>query len=160
MITQAFLQDRFWLNDLGHLVRRHATYGHAAGSFATGRDRHGYVVMTINKKTYRAHRLVWLYVHGSWPERDIDHINRIKHDNRPTNLRLATKSQNRQNILAHKNNQSGLKGVWLHKQTGKWCASICVNGKNVHLCSRDTKEEAQKSYIRASKYFHEYSIYR
>jgi hypothetical protein len=95
-----------------------------------------------------------MYVHGSFPDGDLDHINRNKKDNRIENLRVVTKSQNRQNITAHKNNKSGMKGVWLHKQTKRWCSTIGFNNKNKHLGSFSTKEEAQAAYMAASKVLH------
>jgi hypothetical protein len=54
----------------------------------------GYVVIGILGRRYKAHRLAWLYVHGEWPGRELDHINCDKSDNRIANLRPATRSQN------------------------------------------------------------------
>lgn len=71
--------------------------GKVAGSVANT----GYVAVGIifNGKTrlYMAHRVVWLIHHGQWPDGEIDHINRIRDDNRIENLRLASRSQNCQN---------------------------------------------------------------
>jgi hypothetical protein len=54
----------------------------------------GYVRVRVGAKTYAAHRLAWLYVHGRWPVDLIDHINGDKQDNRIANLREATASEN------------------------------------------------------------------
>ena len=62
------------------------TKGKKAGSFATK----GYRVVVINKKTYKEHRLVWLYHYGHMPKDQIDHINRIRDDNRIENLEYYT----------------------------------------------------------------------
>ena len=159
MITQEALKDIFLLDEFGRLVRKNDSNRSKAGSFSKTKDRYGYVLVSIKNKTYLAHRLVWLFVHGSWPDGDIDHINRIKDDNRPINLRIASKSQSRQNIGVQKNNKSGFKGVWLHKQTGKWCSSISINKKNKHLGSFNTKEEAHLAYVTASKVLHDFNIF-
>ena len=58
----------------------------------------GYIVIGINKKTWMAHRLAWIYVNGNIPsDRFIDHINRDRSDNRIVNLRLVDPSENSKN---------------------------------------------------------------
>jgi len=47
----------------------------------------GYKKINVDSKLYLAHRLAWLYIHGYFPEYGIDHINRIRGDNRILNLR-------------------------------------------------------------------------
>jgi len=59
----------------------------------------------INKKQYLRSRLAWFYVHGIWPENQIDHRNRIRDDDRIENLREATNQENMWNrVLPRKNN--------------------------------------------------------
>jgi hypothetical protein len=71
-----------------------------AGKRAEGPDA-GYWVghLTINnrKRILRAHRVAWALSTGRWPPDLIDHINRVKRDNRLANLREATHAQNLQN---------------------------------------------------------------
>jgi hypothetical protein len=81
---------------------------------------HGYSIIGIDRRTYRAHRLAWLWMTGEWPERDVDHINRNPLDNRWSNLRLATKSQNMRNHGLFKTNTSGTNGVFWDKAVRKW----------------------------------------
>lgn len=57
----------------------------------------GYLTIAIDGRKYKAHRLAWLHVHGEWPYPEIDHINRIKLDNRLVNLRRATRAENNAN---------------------------------------------------------------
>lgn len=57
----------------------------------------GYRHIHVDMKGYKAHRLAWFYIYGVWPKLSLDHINGVKHDNRITNLREATRQQNRLN---------------------------------------------------------------
>jgi len=157
MMTYEYLIDLFSYDaQIGHLIRNYRRGRSAKGTRTTCKDRNGYIVVGIDGKLYREHRLIWLHHYGKFPESDLDHINCIKDDNRIENLREATKSQNKQNSLIYKNNKCGVKGVWLHKQTKKWCASISVNGKNKHIGSYKSLEEAEAAYKAAKKILHEF----
>lgn len=68
------------------------------GSIAGHVGRKGYIYVTIDKRKYAAHRLAWLYVNGEWPKEQIDHINRVKDDNRISNLRDVSDAENKLNI--------------------------------------------------------------
>ncbi len=107
---------------------------------------HGYVKIRLLNETYSAHRLAWLYVHGHFPLKSIDHINGIKNDNRLINLREVTTSQNIMNSANYKNNTSGFKGVTWSKSAQKWMAQCGLNGKKCHLGLFNTPEEASKAY--------------
>lgn len=98
-------------------------------------QNHGYVLIYINKKAYPAHRLAWFYVHGSWPpsDKEIDHINRVRDDNRLANLRLATRAENCQNTTRPVTNKSGVKGVYMCPHTGRWMAYINVDKRMLYL---------------------------
>jgi hypothetical protein len=111
----------------------------------------GYIEICINKKRYKAHRLAWLYVHGKWPSRSLDHKNCIRHDNRIGNLREAFHYQNLANCRKSKANTSGFKGVTLHKRTGKWWTAIMINGKRHYLGLYKTPEEAHAAYMKAAR---------
>jgi len=102
----------------------------------------GYRMIGIDGALIMEHRLAWLYVYGEWPDRQIDHINRDKSDNRIANLRLATNSQNHINKGLQKNNTSGFKGVIWEPSLGKWRARIKINGKNKYLGVHRTREAA------------------
>ena len=95
-----------------------------------------YVTIYAGGKRYVAQRLAWLYVHGQWPDDDLDHINRIKTDNRFCNLRAATPSENAQN------HPKLTRGVSWNKREKKWGAYLRIRGKQLHLGWHKTYESA------------------
>lgn len=153
MITQERLKFLFDLVD-GRLIRKFKRGKAPKGTSSFSKDRDGYLVVGIDNKLYRTHRLIWLYVYGEHPIGDIDHINRDKTDNRPENLRCVTKSQNKQNMTVTKKSKSGIKGVYCHSQTKKWVAEIQCNYVKHSLGCYLTKEEAEAAYKAAAKIFH------
>lgn len=84
----------------------------------------------------------------------VDHINGNSLDNRISNMRVVTHSQNLKNLKVNARNKSGFKGVSFIKNDKKWLASIQVNGKSKSLGRYLTKEDAYKAYCDASKEFH------
>lgn len=133
-----------WLVDRGNKC--------PAGSVAGGLRPDGYLVIGIDYGIHRASRLAWLYITGDMPKDEIDHKNCVRDDNRWSNLRLATRTQQRQNTSVKKHT-CDLKGVGWHKHTQKWRAYIIVNGRYIHLGLHDTPEEAHTAYVRAAKFY-------
>lgn len=126
------------------------------GSKAGVVHRSGYVFVGIDGKKYLAHRLAWLHVHGRWPEKDIDHINGVKTDNRIANLRDVGASVNMQNVRrARADNKSGLLGVRWSQKAKKWGASIGLDGEYKWLGFHSTPEEAHAAYVEAKRRLHE-----
>jgi AP2 domain/HNH endonuclease len=125
-----------------------------AGKIAGNINLGGYLVIRIDKKPHYGQILAWFYVTGMWSKGEIDHKNEIKNDNRWNNFRLATRPQNMSNRGKNKNNTSGYKGVSWHKQRQKWSVRIGVNGKNIYLGLRNTKEDAFQLYCQAAKKYH------
>lgn len=117
----------------------------------------GYYVVKCLGKIYLAHRIVWALHYGSWPKSHLDHINRIKNDNRIENLREATHAENHQNRSRQKNNASGFTGVHWHSRDKKWEARIQVNKKQKHLGYFDTPEKAYECYKRAKQTTHTFN---
>ena len=93
----------------------------------------GYVIIGINGKVYKAHRLAWLYCYGIFPKKQIDHKNGQKSDNRISNLRELTPVENGQNAKKRKNNKTGITGVFFNKKDKKWWAYIRANDHLHHL---------------------------
>lgn len=113
----------------------------------------GYLRIRVCSRKYQAHRLAWLYVNGTWPKDQLDHINRNRSDNRISNLRDVTNKQNHQNRSKSSNNTSGHPGVSWHKRYSKWQARIRHNYKLIHLGYFDTKEEALSARKAAEKFY-------
>lgn len=106
------------------------------GQTAGAMSPRGYIQIMIDRSSYKAHRLAWLYVHGEWPPHHIDHINRNPLDNRIANLRRATNAQNAMNTKLSSNNRSGYKGIWWSARMKKWGAQI---GARTRTSSCDSK---------------------
>jgi hypothetical protein len=98
--------------------------------------------------------LAWFYYYGEWPIRDLDHHNGNPQDNRISNLRLSTTSQNGMNRGPQKNNTSGLKGVVWDKARNKWAARIKINQKMINLGRFDCPAAASFAYQIASDNLH------
>lgn len=119
--------------DTGVFTHTKSRFGVTANSRAGTTHHLGYRTIYLLGKSYAEHRIAWLYVHGYWPIADLDHINRVRSDNRLCNLREATRAQNCQNQPIRSSNKSGVTGVYSHKLTGKWAASINIDGVQKHL---------------------------
>lgn len=121
-----------------------ADYIHAAS---------GYKRVSFDNSRYRSHRIIWLLVKGYLPPDKMDHINGVRHDNRWGNLRIVSTSENNRNLKISKRNTSGVIGVGFYKARSKWAATICVNGRSVHLGyfkekkdAINVRKEAEKKY--------------
>jgi hypothetical protein len=102
------------------------------------------------QKGYLLHRLAWLYVYGEFPEGPLDHINRIKTDNRICNLRIANAALNGHNVELNSKNRSGVKGVSWSKESKKWRAVLVYYGQYIHLGLFANMEDAKNAYVAAS----------
>lgn len=132
--------------------------GNQSKGSRAGCIHNGYLVIWHNGKIYKAHRLAWLAMTGDWPPADIDHINGDRCDNRFSNLRLATRTENCMNRKMQSNNNSGIKGVSWNEQRRKWIAKIRVNRRLLHLGGFVRIEDAAAAYERAAhKYYGEFA---
>ena len=125
-----------------------------AGSVAGCQNRHGYLRICIDGRSYQAHRLAWLYVYGAWPTDQIDHRNGVCDDNRLCNLREATAAENMQNRRLNKDNTSGFMGVSWDKTNKTWLARIRINSKKLDLGRFSTPEAAHEAYVAAKARLH------
>jgi hypothetical protein len=143
-ITQSDIKNLLWYDPESGVFRwRNPTACQIPRWAVAGcRKRDGYIRIVINGVYYAAHRLVWLYMHGSFPSHQIDHINGIRTDNRRSNLREATAKQNNENITLRRDNTSGYRGVTLNKKSGKWQATVQHKGVWVYCGLHQTAEIA------------------
>ena len=126
------------------------------------RKKNGYRIVRLKRVNYMEHRLIWFFVHGSWPKNDIDHKNGIKQDNTPDNLRDVSKTVNNQNrrvAMSNKHGDTPLGVTYLRflkkPKTKKFRASISIGGKDKFLGKFHTPEEAHQCYLDAKRRLHE-----
>lgn len=144
MIPDEIVKSRFIYDPVSGVV---ASLG---GNFYTGHtSRNGYVVLIFRYggEVHRisAHRLAFFLMTGKWPK-EVDHINRIRDDNRWVNLREATRTQNSANLSVSVNNTSGFAGVYWSKKNKQWLAHIKANGVRHYLGGFDLIESAAQAY--------------
>jgi hypothetical protein len=106
--------------------------GVKVGSLAGKDDGFGYIVITVEYVEYRAHRLAYAFMGQPVPAQ-VDHINRVRSDNRWANLRASTQAFNHKNKGLPKNNKSGCPGVKWDANARKWRAEITVAGRRINL---------------------------
>lgn len=107
-------------------LRKHFHYDPVTGVFTRltrknshgSIDRDGYLILKINRRQFKGHRMAWLYVYGVLPTHNIDHRNRIRADNRIDNLRDATQAVNVENTTRHPNPETGVIGVYIDRTRG------------------------------------------
>jgi hypothetical protein len=130
--------------------------GARTGDVAGTVKRGGYVQINVLARLCYAHRLAWLFATGSWPSGCIDHIDGNPSNNRIDNLRDVSAKENQQNQRrAHASNKSsGMLGVSMCKQTGRWSAKISVANKTKNLGRFDTADAAHQAYISAKRALH------
>jgi len=112
----------------------------------------GYMVARIAGKNYKVHRLVAeAFLPDYSEDLQVDHINGIRSDNRPVNLRMATCSTNNQAFRTKaKGTSSKFRGVSWSKKSVGWTAQIRVEGTLIWLGAFDVETEAAQAYNMAA----------
>lgn len=158
-LTADEVRRRFrYVKSTGLLVRRlpvvcgrnsvHEKVGSIAGSL----HKDGYVYTAIAGRLYLVHRLAWLWVTGEWPSGEIDHKNGKRSDNRWSNLRDATVTQNRQNTLGQKLRKGPYPGVYeTTRRKGVFVAQIKHKGEVRYLGSFNCPVAARAARIEAER---------
>jgi hypothetical protein len=158
ILTQQMLKDILRYDEnTGFFYHRRIRKGVTEVNQKAGVVDNGYVKIRINGKSYRAHRLVWLYTYGEFPKDQIDHINHDRSDNRIINLRVVNNAENSRNKVMLDSNTSGVTGVYLDKNRMKWCAHIGIDGKKKHIGYYGNFDDAVEARKKAEKKykFHE-----
>lgn len=152
MLTQERLKEVLHYDpDTGVFTWKKYRVGTVAGHIHKG---HGYLTIGVDKKVYLAHRLAWLYVYGTWPVDQLDHRNRVRTDNRISNLRESNQFENAQNKNKASNNSSGYPGVSFHSRDMKYAAYITVSKKRKSLGYFSSAEEAYEARKQAKAKLH------
>lgn len=137
--------EEFWFDKEDYdIIKDYCWYTH-----------HGYVEARYNNIIVYMHRLV---MNVNDDNIEVDHRKHNKYDNRKSELRIATRTQNMQNNSLHVNNTSGVPGVIWHKRDCIWEAHIRINGKDKYLGRYINFSDAVKARKAAEeKYFGEFS---
>jgi len=106
------------------------------------------------KLGFLASRLAWLYMTGEWPERQVDHKNKNKRDDRWENLREANNNQNQYNRGKRSHSKTGITGVMYDEKSGLWFAECTANGRYVLRKRFKTESEAIAARNAAVKKYH------
>lgn len=104
-------------------------------------DNHGYLKGRILRTELKAHRVVWAHFHGVWPDGVIDHINRIKDDNRISNLRDVHSWQN------GLNREGTLDLPFIYCSERPFFGSRTISGVTYSIEPQKTKEDAVSAWI-------------
>ncbi len=127
MLTQKEVKRLFEYDATsGDLIRKVSTGNTTKiGEVAGGLHSLGYITLRVHGKRYPAHRIIWLWLYGSFPKKHIDHKDRDRANNRKDNLREACYTINNRNRPKFKNNTSGRTGVIRDKRCkSKWIARL------------------------------------
>lgn len=142
------LHELFYVNpDIGTLIWKaksgRGVNAHLALQPAGGKSGYGYLRVSIGRPQVPIHRIVFAMHHGRWPDGELDHINRVKTDNRIDNLREATHAENNRNTDRMITNTSGITGVSWCKRDKRWMAYIYVSNVRRYLGNFADIEHAQ-----------------
>lgn len=165
MLTQERLKELFDYHEDGHLIWKTKSskkasriiIGNIAGTLSCVKGL-CYWRIHFDDKTHFAHRLIYIWHHGSINKKQIDHIDGNGLNNKILNLREASHSQNMMNQGPNKSSKTGVRGVKFSKAAKKYIASIKVNKVWKHLGTFDNLFTAAIARKKAEQeYFGEYA---
>lgn len=154
ILTQEYLKSIILYEPLtGMFIWR---YKEACPSFKRGGrisncvEKDGYIQIRISGKSFKAHRLAFLYITGEWPKEQVDHINGIRRDNRWCNIRECTPRENMFNMRACVDGK--IKGI--RKKNKSYEVTLRINGIPTYLGSYKNLEDAVKTIRAAREKYH------
>jgi hypothetical protein len=153
MITQKRLRELLSYDPETGVMLWRVSRGKAKAGQIAGNPTRGYLQLMVDGHATFVHRFIWLYVHGKWPDGNIDHIDGDRSNNRLVNLRDVSQAINIQNERKPRsNNKSGFLGVSANR--GLWKAEISITGKTKFLGRFKTPEEAHQVYVEHKRKLH------
>lgn len=157
-LTQEKLKSALhYCADTGIFTWAKSGKGIRAGKSVGWVDPDGYLRITVFRQWYFAHRLAWFYATGEWPVAQIDHRNRLRTDNRLSNLRESTLTENMRNRVLAKRDLP----VGVYTSGDKFRVRIWSEGANQDLGSYGDLELAELVSCEARETYHgEFSVLR
>jgi hypothetical protein len=139
--------------ETGEMHWKHSRLGVTAGKRAGAVKKDGRRDIMVLRYRTKTARVAWLLMTGEWPEGQVDHISGDPSDDRFVNLRDVPPAWNAQNrVKAQRSNKNGSMGAGCHKD--KFQARLRVQGRNLHLGTFSTPEEASAAYLEAKRRLH------
>jgi len=152
LVTQAELKQQLSYDpESGRFTWLTSSNGRTVGEQAGRINTNKYLQVWLFNKRYLLHRLAFLYMDGSHPDSEIDHIDGSRTNNSWPNLRRVSSAENGRNKKRDIRNRSGVTGVYFDKNTGEWIATIRSNGKLISLGSFGLKFFAKQARLAAEK---------
>ena len=145
-LTQELLREMFDYDPLtGSLTRKigRSGKGGAKGTVVNGLNDKGYIYVKVGRRSYPAHRIIWIWYHGYNPENPLDHISRDRLDNSIANLREVSYQCNARNRAVRKDSTTGITGISWSGRQNQWHVTICKDvGEGKFICYVDDFTEA------------------
>ena len=135
----------YYNENTGIFTWRVAIGNRSTGDRAGTYDPDGYVRIRLQGKSIAAHRLAYWWVHGELPINVIDHIDRVRDNNKILNLRDATISENALNTGVHPHSTTGVKNVTWNTNAAKYKVAVQVKGYRINVGSFTTIDAAIKA---------------
>tara|TARA_R110000851_G_scaffold315349_1_gene477794 strand:- start:522 stop:1028 length:507 start_codon:yes stop_codon:yes gene_type:complete len=114
-------------------------------------DGKTYIIISLNGKKHRAHRLAFLYMTGKFPLLLCDHEDGDGTNNRWNNLREVDYINNNRNMRLRADNSSGVAGVYWNKKDKRWQVSLKVGSDRGYIGQYKTLEEAVRIRLDAER---------
>ncbi|MEZ9705438.1 HNH endonuclease signature motif containing protein [Vibrio breoganii] len=144
MLTQEQLKERLHYNPetgvFTHKSVPNQNHRVNVGDVAGYHDERGYLSIMISNKRYPLHRLAFLYMTGSFPDKSVDHINQIRDDNTWSNLREVTPRENSANAKTNSKH-----GVGIRKRGERYLAYYTVGNKFITVGTFGSSQEATEA---------------